>query len=88
MWVSTGRTFSWLHFLPLLVGFCVVIFLQWTSVMSGRKTNSKKLTMKLTSTKPVSPFWKKSFEAADDPLEFSNPMPDHWVRAAAGKSRG
>ena len=80
---------SWAgFFLWVLAGLSLCIA---TSAIVWDATASKSATPKKPPKSipyfPSTP--RTNFEPADDPdFRFSDPMPDHWVRAAAGKSRG
>jgi hypothetical protein len=58
-WLTTGRTFSWLHYLPLLFGSCSVLYLLVIAAKTQtvRKYEAKGKT--LLTTKSALPFWKK-----------------------------
>lgn len=59
-WVSTGLTFSWLHFLPLLCGCCSALYLAIANVRRKRTTNSGSRGIGSTISTSTSRFWSKS----------------------------
>lgn len=58
--LTIGQTFSWLHSLPALAGFCVVIYLLWMHAMTGRRINSKIKTKFSAIITRASQSWKRA----------------------------
>jgi hypothetical protein len=74
VWLTTGRTLSWLHLLPLASGFLSVLYLGMRAVIRGRKINSASLMRSWASMKSALPKWK--------------PWPKRESEGATSKGRG
>lgn len=59
VWLNTGRTFSWLHSLPLLAISAVIVSQLWTNAMKGLRINFAKWTSASATTRSALRKWRR-----------------------------